>query len=159
MTFVLGAKSRAELKGVSPPLVKVVEGAILRSKQDFSVHDGLRTPAEQANYVRSGTSTTMDSKHIRQADGFGHAVDLVPFINGKLRWEWPAIYPIAAAVHAVAIEQGVRIRWGGVWDRTLNDLPATPEGLEDAVEAYVARRKKAGAKKVFIDGPHFEIQL
>lgn len=159
MAFVLGAKSRAELQGVTPPLVRAVEAAILRSRQDFSVHDGLRTPAEQANYVRAGTSTTMDSKHIKQADGFGHAVDLVPFINGKLRWEWPAIYPIAAAVRAVAIEQGVRIRWGGAWDRTLNDLPATPEGLEDAVEAYVARRKKAGAKKVFIDGPHFEIQL
>lgn len=157
MAYRLGAKSRAELAGVHPDLLRVVERAIQITTQDFSVHDGLRTDAEQANYVAAGTSTTLDSKHLKQGDSFGHAVDLVPFINGKLRWEWPAIYPIAAAMHQAARELGVRLRWGGVWDRALSDLPGDPDGLEKAVNAYVARRKRAGAKRVFIDGPHFEV--
>jgi peptidoglycan L-alanyl-D-glutamate endopeptidase CwlK len=40
----------------------------------------------------------MNSRHLIRSDGFGHAVDLVPWINGKPRWEWKPIYHIAAAV-------------------------------------------------------------
>ena len=102
MTYSLGTASRAELRGVHPDLVKVVEHAIQITTQDFSVHDGLRTLKEQRRYVAAGVSQTMNSMHRTQPDGFGHAVDLVPYINGKLRWEWPAIYPIAAAVWQAA---------------------------------------------------------
>lgn len=154
--YKLGAASRAELKGVHPRLVAVVERAIVLTEQDFTVFDGLRTPAEQAEMVRRGASTTMDSRHIRQSDGFGHAVDLVPWINGQPRWEWGPIYHIAAAVHAAAGELGVNLRWGGVWDVAFGTLNGTPAGLEKAVDAYVARRRKAG-RRAFIDGPHFEL--
>ena len=37
MAYSLGAKSRAELEGVHPDLVRVVERAIVLSKQDFAV--------------------------------------------------------------------------------------------------------------------------
>ena len=107
MPYVLGAKSRAELKGVHPDLVRVVERAIQITTQDFSVHDGLRTAEEQKALVAAGASQTINSMHRPQADGFGHAVDLVPFVNGKMRWEWPAIYPIAAAVWQASRELGV----------------------------------------------------
>ncbi|MDP3405033.1 MAG: M15 family metallopeptidase [Brevundimonas sp.] len=156
MAYVLGAKSRAELKGVHPDLVRVVERAIGITKQDFGVHDGLRTEAEQRAYVKAGVSQTMNSMHRPQADGFGHAVDLVPFVNGKLRWEWPAIYPIAAAVWHAAREQGVAIRWGGPW-MDMRDIPAgTPAAMKAAVEAYGARQRARG-RKAFTDGPHFEL--
>ena len=151
MSFVLGAKSRAELQGVDPDLVRVVERAIAITPVDFTVHDGIRTVTEQKRYVAEGVSWTMRSRHLE-----GNAVDLVPFINGKPRWEWPPIYRIAAAVHQAATELDVRLRWGGVWDRCLNDLPGTPAGLEAAVADYVARRRKAG-KRASIDGPHYEI--
>jgi len=156
MTYSLGPKSRAELNGVHPKLVAVVERAIQISGQDFAVHDGLRTPAEQTALVRSGASQTMNSKHIRQADGFGHAVDLVPYINGKLRWEWDPIYNIAAAVKFAAAELNVQIRWGGCWEALSQIKGATAADLERAVEAYGAARRRAG-KKAFTDGPHFEI--
>lgn len=156
MTYSLGAKSRAELVGVRDDLVRVVERAIQITKQDFAVHDGLRTEAEQREYVRTGTSQTMNSLHRKQADGFGHAVDLVPFINGKLRWEWDPIYVIAAAVWQAAKELGVSIRWGGAWIN-LSDIPeGTPEAMKKAVDAYGAARRRAG-KKAFTDGPHFEL--
>ena len=74
MAFALGAKSLAELAGVDPRLVAVVKRAIEISPQDFAVHDGLRTEAEQTALVRAGASQTMNSMHRKQADGFGHAV-------------------------------------------------------------------------------------
>jgi peptidoglycan L-alanyl-D-glutamate endopeptidase CwlK len=156
MTYALGPASRREMVGVHPKLVAVVERAIVMTAQDFTVHDGLRTEAEQREYVRRGVSKTMASKHMKQADGFGHAVDLVPFINGQLRWEWKPIYVIAAAVRKAAIEQGVALIWGGVWDRPFEQLPGTPAEIEAAVNSYVARRRGMG-KTAFIDGPHYEL--
>lgn len=146
--FTLGAKSLAELEGVHPDLVAIVRRAIELSSQDFAVHDGIRTLAQQQELVNAGASQTLDSRHIT-----GHAVDLVPYINGKLRWEWQPIYRIADAVRMAAKEQGTPIRWGGAWDV---DFGASAEGPEDIVAGYVARRRKAGLR-AFIDGPHFEL--
>lgn len=156
MGYRFGDKSLAELAGVHPDLKRVAHRAIEISAQDFAIHDGLRTETEQRENVRRGVSQTMASKHLKQADGFGHAIDAVPFVNGKLRWEWPPAYVVAAAVRLAAIELGVKLRWGGVWDRELAQLPATPDLIEDAVEAYGARRRAAG-KRAFPDGPHFEL--
>lgn len=151
--FVFGTRSRAELQGVHPDLVAVFERAIGISEQDFAIHDGLRTDAEQRALVNRGASQTMHSKHKRQADGFGHAGDAVPYINGKLRWEWGPIYIIAAAMARAAREKGVRVRWGGCWDRALNDLGTTAEEMKRAVAGYCGRHPGPD----FIDGPHFEL--
>lgn len=155
MTFKLGAGSLKELEGVHPKLVAIVKRAIELTAQDFTVHDGLRTEAEQHRYVATGVSKTMNSMHRRQADGWGHAVDLVPYINGKLRWEWPAIYPIAVAVRTASHELNTRIRWGGIWDN-IDTIAADPAAMNRAVQKYVAQRRSAG-KSAFIDGPHYEL--
>lgn len=155
MAFALGKGSLKELEGVHPKLIGVVKRAIEISAQDFSVHDGLRTEAEQRRYVQTGVSKTMNSMHRTQADGFGHAVDLVPYINGKLRWEWPAIYPIAAAVRIAAEELDVKIRWGGIW-QDLSTVAPDPQSMNKAVQTYVQARQKQG-KSAFIDGPHYEL--
>lgn len=156
MGYSFGTVSKVELMGVHPRLVEVANLAIAISEQDFGVHDGLRTPVEQQKLVARGASKTMNSLHLRQADGFGHAVDLVPYMNGKFRWEWGPIYYIAEAVHKAAVELKVALVWGGVWDRSFADLDGTHDGLEDAVAAYVKRRTAAG-KKAFIDGPHYQL--
>ncbi|MBU3970627.1 MAG: M15 family metallopeptidase [Alphaproteobacteria bacterium] len=158
MGYALGAKSLAELQGVDPRLVMVVKRAIEISPQDFSVHDGLRTEAEQTALVRKGASQTMNSMHRKQADGYGHAVDLVPYINGKLRWEWPAIFPIAAAVKFAAAELNVQVRWGGCWDLMSQIKGSTSADMEKAVQAYGDAKRRAG-KRSFPDGPHFEIPV
>ena len=146
--FSFGQKSLGELQGVHPDLVGVVKRALELSVQDFAVHDGKRTIAEQKEYIAKGASQTLDSRHLS-----GHAVDLVPFINGKLRWEWEPIYKIADAVRAAAREAGIPIRWGGAWDVILTD---EDDNTDDLVADYIARRRKLG-KKAFIDGPHFEL--
>lgn len=155
--FKLGKQSLANLNGVHPLIVGVVKRAIQITTQDFSVHDGLRTIAEQRALFARKATKTMNSKHLPQSDGLGHAVDLVPFINGQLRWEWEPIYDIAVAVDAAATEQGVasRIRWGGVWDRHMGEYGnGTDVSMRDAVAAYVKRHPGPD----FIDGPHFELR-
>lgn len=162
MTFMLGNKSRENMRDVHPHLVKVVERAIELTTVDFQVFEGLRTRARQAKLVASGASQTMDSRHLPGQDGYGHAVDLVPMIDfdgdGRLdlRWDWPLCYKVADAVRRASMELGVPIRWGGVWDRTVADLVA--DDLEDEVAGYVARRRETG-RKAFLDGPHFELPV
>ena len=146
--FKLGKSSLRELDGVHPDLVAVVQRAIALTAQDFSVHDGIRTLAEQQQLVAKGASQTLDSRHLT-----GHAVDLVPYINGKLRWEWEPIYVIADAVRVAAQELNIPLRWGGAWDI---DFSMSSDSTEDLVALYVARRKAAGLR-AFIDGPHFEL--
>lgn len=156
MSFVLGAVSRANLAGVHPDLVRVVEAAIAASAQDFRVHQGLRTRAEQRAMVARGVSWTMDSRHLRQADGFAHAVDLVPWIDGALSWDWPACRRIAWAMAAAADALHVGLRWGGVWDKPMAAYAGSLAAVAAENEAYVARRRNAG-KRAAIDGPHFEL--
>ena len=161
MAFVLGSGSLKELTGVHPRLVEVVKIAITLTPVDFGVHDGLRTEAEQRAYVKSGVSQTMNSMHRPQADGYGHAVDLIPYINGKLRWEWPPIYHIAAAMrlalamHNANASEVLKLRWGGCW-RDLSTISSGEKAMEQAVNQYGSERRQAG-KKAFTDGPHFEI--
>ena len=156
MTFGLGSTSRSRLKGVHPRLVLVVEKAILLTAQDFAAHCGLRTLEKQREHVASGTSWTMDSKHLPQGDGYAHAVDLVPFVDGRLNWDWSACYEVAAAVAAAARETGTDIRWGGVWDRPLRSYGTSAAAIRKASANYVYRRQRTG-KRAAIDGPHFEL--
>ena len=161
MSFVLGSKSRTNLVGVHPLLIKVVERAIQVSTVDFQVFEGLRTRERQAKLVASGASQTMDSRHLPGKDQLGHAVDLVPMIDfdgdGRLdlRWDWPLCYKVADAVRRASQELNIPIRWGGVWDHTLADLA---NDLDDETAGYVMRRKAQG-KKAFLDGPHFELPV
>lgn len=141
MTFVLGTTSRVRLAGVHPRLVAVVERAIQISPVDFKVVEGVRSD-EQA-YVNFGKGRTaaelaaagvpssgkyaapalakvtwlknpLNTKHRKQADGFGHAVDLLP-----APYDWKATGPfdaVAKAMMQAAKELGVSIRWGADWD-------------------------------------------
>jgi len=117
MAFVLGSKSLKALIGVDERLVSVVKRAIEITTVDFSVIEGLRTKKRQAELVAAGASKTMNSRHLT-----GHAVDLAPYVNGRIRWDWPLFYPIADAMKRAAQELCVPIRWGGDW-MTFKDGP------------------------------------
>jgi peptidoglycan LD-endopeptidase CwlK len=153
---MFGTASKGELRGVHPRLIDFAQRTLAISPVDFAVHDGLRTASEQREYVRTGVSQTMESLHRVQDDGFGHAVDLVPVINGKKRWEWPPIYEIAAAASIAATDLGLGIRWGGAWIQIQGIQDPTPAKMKALVDAYGARKRAAG-KKAFCDGPHFEL--
>ena len=110
MTYVLGSRSRARLKGVHPDLVRVVELALTYSQHDFLITEGLRTVARQKALLEAGASRTMNSRHIT-----GHAIDFAVLIAGKVRWDWPLYGPVADAFKRAAKELKVPIVWGGDW--------------------------------------------
>jgi peptidoglycan L-alanyl-D-glutamate endopeptidase CwlK len=151
--FVLGVRSRDRLVGVHPSLIQVVERAITLTTQDFRVLEGVRSLERQKELVRQGSSKTMRSKHLKQLDGYGHAVDLAPVVNGSVVWSHELIRPIVLAMRRAAIETKVKIVWGSIWDRNLAQLPDTIPGIADAVEAYKARHPGPD----FIDGPHYQL--
>lgn len=120
--YKLGTRSLQRLQGVHPDLVRVVKRAIEIATQDFSVLEGVRTKARQAELYAQGRTTpgdivtwTMKSPHIPGQDGLGRAVDLIPT---PLDWKNTAAFDaISKAMFAAAKELGVSIRWGADWDQ------------------------------------------
>lgn len=117
MAFAFGARSRGGLKGVHPDLVKVMERAIGCSTVDFTVLEGVRTLERQKELMKAGATRTMNSRHLT-----GHAVDVAPFVNGEVRWDWPLYHQLAKIIKKAAEELGVAIQWGGDW-RSFKDGP------------------------------------
>lgn len=146
--YVLGSVSRGRLVGVEPRLVKVVYRAIEITSVDFMVVEGLRSREQMMiNYGKGRTVAQLaqhgipgkyaipnvgkvtwlrnpfNSKHAKQADGFGHAVDLLP---APYDWkiEDPKSTPeiddgfakVAVAMLQAASELCVPVRWGANWD-------------------------------------------
>lgn len=151
MTFVLGKTSEANLIGVQPKLICCVRFAIKRTGQDFGVHEGLRNIERQRKLVASGASRTLDSYHLD-----GHAVDLVPYIDGRLQWQAGPCLEVAKWMQQASWDLAVRIVWGAVWDRELGSLDSAD--LDGEVDAYIVRYKRAHpGKKPLIDYPHFQL--
>jgi peptidoglycan L-alanyl-D-glutamate endopeptidase CwlK len=149
----LGAASLLRLEGVHPDLVRVVHKAIELTAIDFTVTEGLRTVKRQEELFKAGASTTMNSRHLT-----GHAVDIAALVGGKVRWDWPLYFQLADAMKEAAKLENVKIKWGGVWDKTIDEY----DSPEDETTAYIVRKKaefkKKGVKRSpFVDGPHFEL--
>jgi len=105
------------MTGLHPDLVRVIEGAIAITPVDFSITEGLRQPARQAELVKAGASRTLNSRHLT-----GHAVDVAAWIGGTVRWDWPLYPRIAGAFKQAAADLDVPLVWGGDWPR-LRDGP------------------------------------
>jgi peptidoglycan LD-endopeptidase CwlK len=116
MTFQFSERSLQRLEGVHPDLVRVVKAALVLSKVDFVVVEGLRSLERQKELFAGGKSRTMNSRHLT-----GHAVDLAPLVDldgdGKreITWERHQFYPIVDAMHAAASVLKVPLEWGGDW--------------------------------------------
>lgn len=143
--MILSKSSVAKLKGVHPDLVRVVERCAKNWKDatfTFGITCGVRTLEEQKLLVKKGASKTLRSRHIPAKNGYSHAVDVVAFLNGKVRWDWPLYLKIANAMKAAAIAEKIPVEWGGTWS-LLNSTkgPITSQMLS----------------KSFPDGPHFQL--
>lgn len=122
MAFKLSKTSLSRLEGVHPDLVKVVKRAIEITTLDFGVSEGVRDLETQKKYVAEGKSTTMNSRHLPQKDGYGHAVDLFVLVDGVVSWEHKHFRKVIQAMFTAAIELGVQIEAGGLW-RDFLDSP------------------------------------
>lgn len=155
MTFALGATSRKHLVGVNVDLARVVRRAIEITEQDFTVFEGLRDAARQAELFAAGASRTLDSFHLPDERGIGHAVDLVPWIAGKAQWQEKPCLVIAKAMYRAAQQFDVPVTWGAVWDRELRALDATE--LDQEIEDYVHRYRARTGKRPLVDLPHYQV--
>lgn len=114
MPYTLGPRSLQNLSGVHPDMVAVVKRAIEISEQDFTVIEGIRNINRQRELVKTGKSTTLNSRHLT-----GHAVDIAPW---PISWDWEYFYPIADAMKQAAEELEVDLEWGGDW-KSFPDAP------------------------------------
>lgn len=125
--FHLGKRSQQRLEGVHPDLKSVVELAITMAMVDFIVLEGARLKERQLVLFAAGATSTMNSRHIvkKKEDGgtgLAHAVDLAPWVDGEVRWDWPLYDKLAACMKLAAVELGIKIEWGGDW-RSFKDGP------------------------------------
>jgi len=112
VTYSFGIKSVNKMTGVHPSLKKVLYRAIEITDVDFSIIEGVRTLERQKQLVASGASKTLNSRHLD-----GHAVDIAPYVEGEIRWDWPLYHRLAKVMKTAAKEIGVPIEWGGDWIR------------------------------------------
>ena len=163
MTYSLGSRSRANLAGVHPDLVRIIDAAIAITTQDFGIAGkAVRTAEEQHKLFLQGVTQKDGYKHKSNhqpwADGFGHAVDLTPFAGGKFivtdaAW---GMYPaIASAMSRAAKSLGLaaRLTWGGNWFETMDRYGSEPADMT----AALARYKVQHPGPDFADGPHFQL--
>lgn len=144
MTRILGDRSRKNLIGVHPNLVRVIVRALEIGPIDFTVIEGLRTDARQNELFAQGRTMpgpivtwTHDSKHKKQAkSGFGEAGDLAHIVGGVVRWE--DCDKIAVAMFQASEELGIPIRWGADWDQ---DGKPREKGETDSPHFELARSR------------------
>ena len=140
--YKFGKRSLDNLAGVNPKLIDVVHAVMELQIMDFSVVEGLRTKERQKELFDARKSRTMNSKHLKQSDGYGHAVDLYPYpidmrrVNTGNAKEIIRFGVLAGLMLKCAQESGVNVRWGGDWDKDGETLDHS-----------------------FFDAPHFEIIL
>jgi len=153
-------KNINRLDGVHPDLVKVVKETAKRlfgtHKRKLLVIEGVRTPEEQAaRYAKGRTApgpivtNSLKSKHLKQKDGFGYAVDIaLTNLKGGIDWNDLASFEeVRATMLKVAKELGVKnLRSGADWDR--NNIPDYKEVID--------YKHKFGHRPL-VDYPHYEL--
>ena len=115
-------KGIEKLDGVHPALIRVVQHAALIAPVPFQILEGVRSLRRQKQLVATGSSKTMNSRHIVAQNGYAHAVDIAPLENGEVTWNWALYYPLADAIKQAAVAEEVPIEWGGDW-KSFKDGP------------------------------------
>ena len=123
-------RSLDNMKGLHPDLIRVLNRALQTSPHMLVVTEGLRTLERQRELLRIGATKTLKSRHLKQADGYGHAFDFYALVDsnsdGKVSFEEMSnvrlMLPVANAIKAAAKEEKVALTYGGDW-RKFRDYP------------------------------------
>ena len=134
MTFCFSNRSLANLEGVHPDLVEVVKlaGQLADANGlDFILTDGCRTVEEQREFVRTGKSKTMHSRHLG-----GFAIDFVGHVKGRATYDEPVMKALSECFKEAGAQLGIPVEWGGDW-KSFQDTPhiqLTKERYPDVVD-------------------------
>jgi len=122
-SFVLGRRSKARLSEGHPAIIEIMELAIQKTNVDFGIVQCARTMEQQEEYLRLGSSKTLNSRHLKRWCRWkgrryrrSHAVDVMAYIGSTGVWKPESLYhEIGRAVKEAARELGYKITWGGDW--------------------------------------------
>lgn len=148
MAYTFSNRSLNNLEGVHDSLIAIAKRAIAISTQDFMIIEGVRsreqcminygkgrTPAQctakgiPASYANPShakvtwLNNPFNSKHCKQADGTGHAIDVVPYpVDWNDLSKFDAIAKALFDAEKQLIAEGVipkntNLRWGADWDK------------------------------------------
>lgn len=130
MFFNFGKASLMRFHTLEEKLQRVAEKTLALGILDFSIVCGHRTKEEQDRALAEGKSKVSwpKGKHNFYPS---KAMDLCPFVNGKLSWNKLHCCVLAGLVLAVAKMEGVKLRWGGNWNS--DGEPITDQAFQDLV--------------------------
>ena len=123
MSFRFGKTSLERMEGVHPLLRECAERALSYGILDLTVvpDGGLRTLEDQRRLVSIGASQTLNSRHRKQASGYGHAIDLAPYpVNWK---DLQRFFMQATLMFRAANEMDLPLEWAGHWKQFRGDYP------------------------------------
>jgi len=154
MGYNFGRKSLERARGVDKELLLTAVVALSFSEVDMSIpwRGGLRTPEQQKELFDAGNS---------RCDGFikksfhqsGNALDVVPYINGKLDYEDSERFQKFARIMLAAftflqsigkVDKDKYLHWGGFWS-----------ARDDNNDGYLHHTDD----RFGWDQPHWEIRL
>ena len=114
--WFLSSRSKGNMKGLHKDLVELINLALVESPYDFVVISGERTSKEQRALVDAKKSRTMNSKHIKQSDGYVHAFDFMALdANGVGTWEYNYYRDITSAMKRIVARENLDITFGIDW--------------------------------------------
>lgn len=120
MNFKLSITSKTRLQGVNPDLIKVTNLAIKLTVIDFGIPpDGGIRMAERQNELFNDDLSKADGYINLSNHQSGDALDFYAYVNGKASWESHYLAMIAAAHLQAASMLGIKINWGGFWQRKI----------------------------------------
>ena len=125
-----GKKSISNLSMLTPDLQRVARKALETEVMDFAIVCSFRGEFDQNHLFQEEKSRVEwpNSKHNKWP---AKAMDLAPWVKGKLSWNKFHCCVLAGVVLAVAKMEGAELRWGGNWD--MDDEPVTDQDFQDLV--------------------------
>ena len=128
--YKFGKSSEDRLASVHPDLVRVCRRMLGYGILDATVVQGRRSKEDQDRAFKEGKSKLKYPQSKHNSDP-SDAIDIAPFINGKISWNTQHCLVLAGLMLAAASELGVKVRWGGNWDR--DGEPVTDQTFNDLV--------------------------
>lgn len=123
MPFKFSERSKQNMAGVDPRLIRIAEMAIEITRVDFGIPSdgGIRTAERQNELFKAGKSK-LDGYNKKSEHQSGKALDFYAFVDGKASWEKEHLAQVAAAFLQSASMLGIKLNWGGLW-KTFLDMP------------------------------------
>ena len=120
MSFKYGKSSLEKLSTVNPFLKQIFKNVLRMKIMDITIIYGVRDAKEQNRLYKEGLSKLKwpESKHnIRQVFWKSRAIDAAPFIKGNVSYNYNHCAYLAGLVMGEAERMGIKLRWGGDWDK------------------------------------------